>query len=163
MAFFDDLAENLNKMSKDLSGKAQEVSESVKLRGKIADAENLLKNTYMLLGQKLYEKYGSDENSEFADEFRIISEARSAIEQYSKKLNENRGIKVCPKCGEKIPKEAAFCPKCGAKQEESETAKDSGSETDRKTGAKRCSRCGAELEPGAKFCLKCGAPVDEQN
>ena len=157
MAFVDDLTENLQKVSRDLSGKAQEGTETVKIRGRISDAEDLLKSTYVQLGKSVYEKYGTDENSEFADEFRIIAEAKSAIDQYRRKLNDARGVRVCANCGAEISRQASFCPKCGAAQTE-----EAAGTSEEGTAVRHCPKCGAELEAGARFCVKCGSPVEQE-
>lgn len=160
MSFFDQLAGGLNKVTKDLTNKAQEISDTAKLNSKINDANALVKSTYTAIGEACFARYGSDEENEFAEEFRIIREAKASIEEYRNEINRIKGVTVCQSCGGEISKDASFCPKCGARVER--PVQEEPVQEEPKTEKKTCSVCHAELEEDAQFCVNCGAPVDNE-
>ena len=162
MAFFDQLAEGLSKVAKDISGRAQGISEQVKLRSKIRESQSLIEKTYTEIGRLFAEAHADDENSEFASQFSVIREAKAAIESLEEELKKLKKAETCPVCGAEVSKDAQFCPKCGAKIEREEAADETLEEEEPAAEKKTCSVCGEELEADAEFCTSCGAPVEKE-
>jgi len=160
MAFLDQLAGNFNKVRKDLTGKTQKLSEIVKLNSKINDANALIKSTFAAIGETYFEKYGTDETNEFADQFKIVSETRAAIAEYKAEIMKIKGVAVCAGCGSEISKDVSFCPKCGCKVEK--PAEEAPAEEAAPEKEKTCSVCNEHLEEDAAFCTNCGAPVEAE-
>lgn len=159
MSFFDQLAGSLNKVTKDISSKAQEISDTAKLNSRISDANALLKSTFAAIGEAYYEKNKDDESNEFADQFRIVAEAKASIEEYRSEVRRLKGVICCEGCGSEIPKDASFCPKCGAKVVRPTAEQEA--EQENSAEKKYCRVCHAEMDQDAQFCVNCGASADE--
>lgn len=73
-------------------------------------------------------------------------------------------IKICKKCGSKLPDNISFCVVCGAKIESEEiTYANEANMTDLEPKSEKmlCSVCGNEISANKKFCTKCGTKVTE--
>ena len=163
MSFFDQLKGNFSKVTKDLSNKAQELTDTAKLNSKISDAKSLVKSTYAAIGEAYFHKYKEEAENEFADQFKIITEALASIDEYKAEINKIKGVTICESCGSEVTRESAFCPKCGAKvvrpvEEEAAEEEDDSDDAEKKS----CSVCNAELEEDAQFCVNCGAAVETE-
>ncbi len=166
MAFFDQLADGLKKVTRDITGKAQDFSEQVKLKSKINETEALVEKTYAEIGRLYAQAHENDEESEFAGQFQAIREAKSSLEQLKEDLRKLRGVTACTVCGHEVGKDVQFCPKCGARIEHpvepEEPAEEEPAEAEA-AAKKICPVCGAELEADAQFCTVCGAELPEAN
>lgn len=164
MNFWDQLTGSLNKVTKDISSKAQEITDTAKLNSKINDANALVKSTFAAIGEAYYERYKDDESNEFADQFHIVDEAKTSIEEYRNEIMRLKGVVRCVGCGSEVQKDASFCPKCGAKivhPAEPKMEEEQDEEKPQKE-KKYCSVCHTELNEEDQFCTNCGALVGEE-
>ena len=113
--FMDGLGEKISKTAKELSGHAETIYETQKLRSKISNENRAVDKLLADLGNILYKQYIAGE--ELDDNQRIICEQidqhMQNIEKISEDLANMQGKKVCPVCQQKVAKNAAFCPNCG--------------------------------------------------
>ena len=113
--FMDGLGEKISKTAKELSGHAETIYETQKLRSKISNENRAVDKLLADLGNILYKQYIAGE--ELDDNQRIICEQidqhMQNIEKISEDLANIQRKKVCPVCQQKVAKNAAFCPNCG--------------------------------------------------
>ena len=161
MSWFDQLSGAVTKATRDLSGKAQELADTAKLNSKISDAKSLMKRVYAQIGEEYYKAHKDDADNEFAEKFRMISEAEGSIAAYRSELDRMKGTVRCTSCGASVSKDALFCPKCGAKVEKP-AAPEETNEENAEEPVRFCSICGEKLAADAQFCVNCGAPVPDE-
>lgn len=161
MSWFDQLSGAVTKATRDLSGKAQELADTAKLNSKISDAKSLMKRVYAQIGEEYYKAHKDDADNEFAEKFRMISEAEESIAAYRSELDRMKGTIRCTSCGASVSKDALFCPKCGAKVEKP-AAPEETNEENAEEPVRFCSICGEKLAADAQFCVNCGAPVPDE-
>ena len=86
-------------------------------------------------------RYVKDESAPVLNEF--AEDIRPAVRSVSSAVQDAKGERACPKCGEINSADAKFCNHCGAQLK------------------KVCPACGGENDGGAKFCNQCGAALDK--
>jgi hypothetical protein len=106
MDFFDKLNDTIVETGKNLGQKAKETSNIAKLSYDIRSLESKVRENYRKLGKAYYEEYHVDEDAEFEEYMDAIRDLKVQI---------IKGTRICPNCGEALPKNAVFCLKCGEK------------------------------------------------
>ena len=121
MGFFDNLSKKASETYKNTAEKTSKLTREIKLKALISDDKEKIKEIYIEIGKKVYEKHIREENIDIKSD--LIEEC-SKIDAYSKEIedmnNEVRSLKnlrLCNKCAAEISINAKFCPKCGAVQE----------------------------------------------
>ncbi len=118
MAFFDNLGEMLSGKGKEAADAAKKMAEIANLRGKINGIETEIKKNYRKIGEAYYEAYKSAEvTCEFEEYVQAIRDAKRAVEELNRKVNELKGDVECKGCGANVKAGSAFCPNCGTKVE----------------------------------------------
>lgn len=122
MEFFDKLGETIMSAGKDVGQRAKDASEIAKLKMDIKAKEDFVQGHFAQLGAAYYEQHKDDEVSEEKTEeqehFFLITEAQQEIERMRAEVLRIQGAMECPKCGAKMPQDAAFCSSCGAKMDD---------------------------------------------
>ncbi|MBU5481079.1 zinc ribbon domain-containing protein [Blautia sp. MSJ-19] len=116
--FFGNLGETLTKTAKELSGRAEEVYETQRLKNKIAGEERQVEKAMADLGRIIYKRYKEEIPVDDAQKA-ICEQIDQRMEQIGKYKEDISDLKIrskrfCPACGSQIEKEAAFCSHCGA-------------------------------------------------
>ena len=119
MAFFDKLSETLTNASKDVSQKAKDFSGVAKLTMDIHTKEDQLQKMYAQIGKLYFESHKDDETTDY-EQMSQIKDTLATIEDMKKELNELKGTKVCPRCGQEVKMADIYCKSCGAKLEDYE-------------------------------------------
>lgn len=119
MAFFDKLSETLTNASKDVSQKAKDFSGVAKLTMDIHTKEDQLQKMYAQIGKLYFESHKDDETADY-EQMSQIKDTLATIEDMKKELNELKGTKVCPRCGQEVKMADIYCKSCGAKLEDDE-------------------------------------------
>lgn len=145
MAIFDDVVVNAKSAASAVSKKAGELYDLSKLRITLASLRSDLNKQYQALGEALYNEASEEELDAIKTE---ITDVKQNIADVEKILAASRNSVKCPKCGQKLNKNASFCYICG--------------EAIPKEPVPACAKCGTELIQGAEFCFKCGTPVNSQ-
>lgn len=116
--FFGSLGETLTKTAKELSGRAEEVYETQRLRNKISGEERQVEKAMADLGRIIYKRYKEEVPVDDAQKALCeqIDQRMEQIEKYKTDISELkiRSKRFCPSCGSPIEKGAAFCSQCGA-------------------------------------------------
>ena len=128
MEFFDKLGKKASEAYKVTADKTGKIAKEAKLRVKISDLKNQIKDVYGEIGKKMYDKYSKgetiDAKADLEAEFTKIDVLNAEIENNLDVCLELKDKKVCPKCSNEIDKKVKFCPHCGEKQEEIEEVKE---------------------------------------
>ena len=116
--FFGSLGETISKTAMELSGRAEEVYETQKLKNKIASEERQVEKAMADLGRIIYKRYKEEIPVDDAEKTLCeqIDQRMEQIEQYKSDMTEvkAKNKRFCPSCGNPISKSDAFCSKCGA-------------------------------------------------
>ena len=116
--FFGSLGETLTKTAKELSGRAEEVYETQRLRNKISGEERQVEKAMADLGRIIYKRYKEEVPVDDAQKAicEQIDQRMEQIEKYKTDISELKikRKRFCPSCGSPIEKGAAFCSQCGA-------------------------------------------------
>ena len=158
MAIMGNLGKKLGDFASSTAKKSGEMIEITKLNMSINSEEDGIKKTCIEIGNYCF---GLFEQGPFQDE-RLndfcaqIKARKEKIEQLKEKINEVKGISICPNCGAEVQKGTQFCGSCGNKMavpepEATEPAAD--------PNAVICPACKATVTGGAAFCSSCGAKV----
>lgn len=116
--FFGSLGETLTKTAKELSGRAEEVYETQRLKNKISGEERQVEKAMADLGRIIYKRYKEEVPVDDAQKAicEQIDQRMEQIEKYKTDISELKikRKRFCPSCGSPIEKGAAFCSQCGA-------------------------------------------------
>ena len=112
MGFFNDLG-------KKTSETTSKITKEAKLKMKISENKNKIKDLYEEIGKNIYEDFTKAEktNAEAIEEkCKSIDELNKEIENANKEILVLNHKKICEKCNAEMEDTALFCPKCGEKQ-----------------------------------------------
>ena len=122
MEFFDKLGKKASEAYKVTADKTGKLAKEAKIRMKINEMKGQIKDIYVEIGKKVYEKHVREEEidikKDLEDECTRIDVLTEEIEDRLKECLDLKDKKQCPKCFKEIDKNMKFCPECGAKQEE---------------------------------------------
>ena len=143
MAIFDDVVVNAKSAAQAVTKKAGELYDLSKLRITLSGLRSDMNKQLLALGEAVY----NNEPAEEIEELRAaVDETKQRIDEVEKILASVRNTVVCPKCGEKLAKNAQFCFMCGTPIPSEKNV---------------CPDCGEEITGSGKFCSNCGKAVDE--
>ena len=122
MEFFDKLGKKASEAYKVTADKTGKLAKEAKIRMKINEMKGQIKDIYVDIGKKVYEKHIREENidinKDLEDECTRIDVLTAEIEDRLNECLELRDKKKCQKCFKEIDKNMKFCPECGAKQDD---------------------------------------------
>ena len=111
----DGLGEKISQTAKELSGHAETIYETQKLRNKIANENRAVDKLLADLGNIIYKQYIA--GAELDEDQKVLCEQieqhMQNIEKSTDDMANKQGKKICPTCQQRVAKEAAFCPNCG--------------------------------------------------
>ena len=142
--FFGNLGQALSKTAKELSGRAEDVYETQRLKNKISAEERQIDKIMADLGKIVYQRYKEEVPVDDAQKALCeqIDQRMEQIEQLRTDINELkiRTRRICPSCGKEVEKNAAFCKFCGAAcpTQEEEVRRRSGRDRGRNRGGRYC-------------------------
>ena len=119
MDFFNKLGKKASETYQFTKEKASNLSEELKIRGKISDTKEKINKIYTEIGEVVYSeiKAGTDvSKDEITEKCEEISRLYQDIEKFECELLVLKKIKKCSKCGEELDLNSEFCSKCGEKQ-----------------------------------------------
>lgn len=167
MAFFDDLGRKISQSGQEAVKQGKSMATVAKQKSSISALQVKIKDMYAQIGEMYYK-----ENKEHPDELYI--DAITTIQKYEKEIEDakliiqnEKGIKVCPKCGKEISVAVPYCTVCGTRVEVShaqETASESETSSvqeESKADSPMCPKCGARVPSGSQFCTTCGTKLGE--
>ena len=115
--FFGSLTDTFAKAAKDLTGRAETIYETQKLKNKISGEKRQIEKAMADLGRIVYRRYQEGISVEEAEDAICvqIDERYQQIKRLKKEAEELKEQRVCPNCGSIVGKNDAFCSKCGAR------------------------------------------------
>ncbi len=123
MDFFSKLSKKASKTYQVTKEKAANISEELKLKGKIADLKDKINKAYKEIGEIVYNeiKDGKDvAKEEVTSKCEEISGFKDEISKLENEILALKKVRKCINCGEELDLDDAFCCKCGTKQPEIE-------------------------------------------
>lgn len=123
MNFLSKLGKKASETYQVTKEKATNLSEELKLKGKINDLKDKIEELYVEIGKIVYNevKDGKDvSKEEVTAKCEMISEYKEEIEKFQSDILKLKNVLKCEKCGIELDLGDSFCYKCGAKQPEVE-------------------------------------------
>ena len=123
MDFFSKLGKKASQTYQVTKEKAANLSEELKLKGKISDLKDKIDDIYNEIGKKVYNELNEGKDVS-KDEIMVkceeISKLKDNIEKLQSDILALKKVRKCSNCGEELDFEDVFCCKCGTKQPEIE-------------------------------------------
>lgn len=119
MEFFSKLGKKASQTYQATKEKASNISDELKLKGKISEQKEKIEKLYKEIGEIVYNeiKDGKDAQRDIivpkCDE---ISKAKDEISKLETEILAVKKIKKCTNCGTELDINAEFCSKCGKEQ-----------------------------------------------
>ena len=115
--FFGSLTDTFAKAAKDLTGRAETIYETQKLKNKISGEKRQIEKAMADLGRIVYRRYQEGISVEEAEDAICvqIDERYQQIKRLKKEAEELKEQRICPDCGSIVGKNDTFCSKCGAR------------------------------------------------
>ena len=123
MDFFSKLGKKASKTYQVTKEKAANLSEELKLKGKINDLKDKIEDVYKEIGKTVYDevKDGKDvSKEEITAKCETISKYKDEIEKLQSDILALKNVVKCTNCGVELDLGDPFCYKCGTKQPEVE-------------------------------------------
>jgi hypothetical protein len=119
MDFLNKLGKKASETYQATKEKATNISEELKLKGKISELKEKINKIYIEIGENVYNelKDGKDvSRDEITAKCEEISKAKDEIAKLETDILVFKKIKKCNSCGTELDLEAEFCSKCGKEQ-----------------------------------------------
>ena len=119
MDFFNKLGKKASETYQATKEKAANLSEELKLKGKISDLKEGIDEKYSQIGKKVYEEIKAGKDVPKDEILAICDEITNFQEEISKLQTDIlaiKKVKKCVNCGEELELNAVFCSKCGREQ-----------------------------------------------
>ncbi|MDO4942028.1 MAG: zinc-ribbon domain-containing protein [Lachnospiraceae bacterium] len=113
MAFFDDLQKNLSSVGKQAAEKAKDVADITVKTAQLHTEKQKLEECYARIGQRFYEATKDVPAEMDLVDFNEVEARLSAMKVLEDEIQQLRGKKPCPNCGEMVDKESNYCNHCG--------------------------------------------------
>lgn len=123
MDFFNKLGKKASETYQATKEKASNISDELKLKGKISEQKEKIEKLYKEIGETVYNelKNGNDASREIIDpKCEEISKAKEQISKLETEILAVKKIKKCANCGTELDIAAEFCSKCGKEQPKQE-------------------------------------------
>ena len=114
MAFFDRMKDSLTTAGQEVSQKAKNATENVRLGNLIKNNDKMVDKLLYQVGLKYYEAHGQEEGTEYQELFAEINRLKSENAAYQQELDNLAATNKCPQCGFGNNASAKCCDKCGA-------------------------------------------------
>lgn len=134
MDFLSKIGKKANETYKFTKEKASNISEELKIRGKISDLKEKVEKLYKEIGEKVFKEVTSGNDvskEEITEKCEEIARLKEDIEKAEIEILALKKIKKCSECGADLDINAEFCSKCGKKQPQVEKVEVKSEETDR--------------------------------
>ena len=119
MDFFSKLSKKASETYQFTKEKASNISEELKIKGKINEYKQNIEELYLNIGKKVYTELKDGKTvaeEEILEKCDQISNANDEISKLKDKLLTLRKVKTCPNCGAKLDSDDLYCSKCGKEQ-----------------------------------------------
>lgn len=147
--FFEDLGKRLEVTAQTVTSRAGEAIEIQRLKGQIRDLARRNAVDLMELGRTIYDRYKAGDQVEEDAKIlcQAVSDRKTKMEAYEKKIAIIRGASECMNCGKMVAKDMSYCPYCGEKAPEVQPDEESGNEEDQSDAVEKA---GEKVHEAAK-------------
>lgn len=156
MAFFDRMKDSLTTAGQEVSQKAKNATENVRLGNLIKNNDKMVEKLVYQVGLKYYAAHGQEEGTEYQELFAEINRLKAENAAYQQELDNLAATNKCPQCGFGNNAGAKFCISCGAPLTQAPAA------PVQTAAGKCCDKCGALNDAEALFCTECGNRLNTQ-
>lgn len=189
MGFFDTIGNKVMSAGNQLSSRAKDTGEQMRLTNENQNLSRQLALFYQQAGEMYYNQQRGNvqvSDVDFESVFNGIDRIKEHIRDNEKRIEQLKSQISCPSCGRMIPFDTKFCPYCGVpvNSEENRSVQSIRAEEVHDTRAievngeiyeqeklqpqtadsdqpvRFCPHCGATVETGMKFCTSCGRPIE---
>ena len=123
MDFFSKLSKKASETYQFTKEKASNISEELKIKGKINELKQKNEDLYLEIGKKVYTELKDGKivaEEEILEKCEIISNYTDEISKLKEKLLSLKKVKTCSICGAKLDADDLYCSKCGKEQPKAE-------------------------------------------
>ncbi len=119
MKFWNDVTKTVKDTANLTVKKANELSDTAKLKYKLHNAEEKLSCTYEGIGRLYYEAVmeGAETVEAISDLIADVEELKAEVRECREALAAAKNKKLCPNCEEEINEDSFYCSHCGKKLE----------------------------------------------
>lgn len=149
-SFFDKFADKVNDLGNKVAQKTTTSTENIRLSSSVKEEERQINDSYVAIGKKYRELFGANPAPEFAELIADIEKRETLVNEYRKKIQQNKGKTNCESCGYEIEATAPFCAKCGAKNTMAEEIARAKAEAEEKAKAEAEAKAQAAAQASAQ-------------
>jgi hypothetical protein len=149
MGFFDQFGRNMQSAGRATVNKTREMADIAKLNNQIAENNDKIARTQMELGRQYDQLYRNNPDPALAGFLQTIRSLEQQNEEYTRQIQDLKGLQTCPHCQQVIPKTILYCSSCGNRVAPENVTP--------------CPNCGAFVKDGMQFCTQCGTRVQSVN
>lgn len=144
----------VEKTYKSVADSSSKFITSAKLKLKIGELEDQVKEEYLNFGKETYEKCLEEAELPDAEKFcKRVKKINKEIHSVKEELLRIKNMRICDGCQNEISMDNKFCPICGEKQKKIKVEAEVVEEV---PTLKICPMCSEELDANVNFCTKCG-------
>lgn len=115
MGFFDELGGKITNVGNQVTSKAKDGAEQIKINSEISNLQNQITQHYQRIGAMYYgQARGGEAAPDYESELTAIDQLNALIAERQARSEEIKAKITCAACGVTIAGDFAFCPNCGA-------------------------------------------------
>lgn len=115
--FFKKIGHGFSVASKNMKESIDISKKRSEIKKQISDGNDRIEKIKLSIGERVYDAYKNEARTESNIELcKEIDAIYLQLKTLEAQVLELDGIKLCEKCGVRIPLDAVFCSKCGARQ-----------------------------------------------
>lgn len=144
----------VEKTYKSVADSSSKFITSAKLKLKIGELEDKIKEECLSFGKDTYDKYQNGQELPDAEKFcKKVKKIKKEVQAVQEELLKIKNMRICDGCKNEISIDNKFCPICGEKQKKIKVETEVVEEV---PTLKICPECAEELNASVNFCTKCG-------
>ena len=119
MDFFNKLGKKASQTYQATKEKATNISDELKLRGKISEQKDKIEKLFKEIGETVYNEVKDEKDvsrEAIVEKCDEISKAKDEISKLESEILAVKKMKKCTNCGTELDIKAEFCSKCGKEQ-----------------------------------------------
>lgn len=92
MDIVEKIGDTISAKSKEVSDKAKEVAEIIRLKDQIRVCEDVIRKNYLEIGKEFMKEYGDNEEAPFEKQRTAIKNAQKGVEDLQAQINAIKGL-----------------------------------------------------------------------
>ena len=152
MALFDEIGKKISRTGQEAVKQTKVMANVAKYNGNIGTLEKKIQEIFLELGRQYYQEHQQDLETEFLTQITEINECLDEIQELREKIQQEKGVTICSKCGAEVNSNSLFCSSCGTMVETSQMKP----KDEKKT---ICPHCRNVVNSEVSFCTFCGGKI----